>query len=100
MIKHRSSRYGWYIHNRCFHVECRKQGKFKQLDVVCFDNESCVLANKIHVFCLAPKVTGQPIQYFCFTLPKTNSDSIFRTISCSHSLVNLFVEIMFTACFC
>ena len=26
---------------------------------------------KLRVFCLTPKVTGQPIQYFCFALPKT-----------------------------
>ena len=26
---------------------------------------------KLHVFCLAPKVTGQPIQYFCFALPRS-----------------------------
>ena len=56
---------GIHIYNRCFHDECRKQGQFKRLDVVCFDHKSCVLANKLkcklHVFCLAPKVTGQPI---------------------------------------
>ena len=46
MVKHRSSKYGWHIYNRCFHDECRKQGKFKKLDVVCFDHKSCVLANK------------------------------------------------------
>ena len=38
MVKHRSSKYGWHIYNRCFHDECRKQGKFKQLDVVCFSD--------------------------------------------------------------
>ena len=47
IVKRRSSKYGWHIYNRCFHDECRKQGKFKQLDVVCFiDHKSCVLANK------------------------------------------------------
>ena len=74
MVKHRSSKYGWHIYNRCFHDECRKQGNFKQMDVVFFEHKSCVLANKnlnvnYIVFCLAPKVTGQPIQYFA--LPKT-----------------------------
>ena len=47
MVKHGSSKYGWHIYNRYFHDECRKQGKFKLLDVVCFDHKSCVLANKI-----------------------------------------------------
>ena len=46
MVKHRSSKYGWQIYNTCFHDECRKQGKFKQLDVVCYDHKSCVLASK------------------------------------------------------
>ena len=50
---------------------------------------------KLHVFCLAPKVS---VFLLCFA--KDISDSIFRTISFYHSLVNLFVEIMFTACFC
>ena len=27
MVKHRSSKYGWHIYNRCFHDECRKQGE-------------------------------------------------------------------------
>ena len=66
MVKHGSSKYGWHIYNRCFRDECRKQGKYKQLDVVCFDHKSFSqqkLKCKLHVFCLAPKVTAQPIQY-------------------------------------
>ena len=46
MVKHRFSKYGWLIYNRCFHDEYRKQGKFKHLDVVWFDHKNCVLANK------------------------------------------------------
>ena len=97
MVKHISSKYGWHIYNRCFHDECRKQEKIKQLDVVCFDHKSWFYPTKtkLHVFCLAPKVS---VFLLCFA--KDISDSIFRTISCYHSLVNLFVEIMFTACFC
>ena len=82
MVKHRSSKYGWHIYSRCFHDKCRKQGKFKQLDVVCFDHESCVLVNKNlnvnNVFCLAPKVTGQPnYSVFCFALLKTFLTAFF-----------------------
>ena len=37
---------------------------------------------------------------FLLCFAKDISDSIFYTISCKYSLVNPFVEIMFTACFC
>ena len=58
------------------------QGKFKQLDVVCFDHKSCVLANKnlnvSNMFLFGPSnVTGQPVQYFCFALPKTFLKAFF-----------------------
>ena len=36
-----------------------------------------LLKCKLHVFCLAPKVTGKPIQYFCFALPKTFLTAFF-----------------------
>ena len=65
---------------------------------VCFDHKSCVLSQKkLCVFCLAQKVTGQPIQYFSFALPKTFLAGFFVLILylVIISLVYLFVEIMF-----
>ena len=87
MVKHKSSKYGWHIYNRCFHDECRKQGKYKLLDVVCFDQQK--LKCKLHVFCLAPKITGQPIQYFCFALPKKFLTAFFVQYLIIHCLIFL-----------
>ena len=105
MVNHSSSKYGWHIYNRCFHDECRKQGKFKQLGMVCFDLKSCVLADKnLNVnymyFVLAPKFTAQPIPYFCFALPRTFLTAfLVLYLVIIHWLI-FFIEIMFTACFC
>ena len=59
--------------------------------VVCFSQQN-LKVNCIILF--SPK--GYWAAYSVFLL----SDSMFRTISCNHSLVALFVEIMLTASFC
>ena len=102
LVKHRSSKYGWHIYNRCFHDECRKQGKFEQLDVVSFDHKSCVLASLTvnYMYLFSPKGYRAAYSVFLLCFAQDISDSIFRTISYKHSLVNLNIEIMFTACFC
>ena len=53
---------------------CRKQGQFKQLDVVCFDHKSCVLAYKnLNInsmyFVLPQRLLGS--LFSIFALPKT-----------------------------